>query len=81
MTINATILNEMWKARNLFKHEKKKIATVNIISNIKRNLKEVITIHYKKKNEKTNSLLTFQETFSIDNALCTIENNSITFNF
>ena len=59
MTINATILNEMWKARNLFKHEKKKIATVNIISNIKRNLKEVITIHYKK-YEKTNSLLTFQ---------------------
>lgn len=52
MTINATILNEMWKARNLFKHEKKKIATVNIISNIKRNLKEVITIHYKKKMKK-----------------------------
>ena len=49
MTINATILNKMWKARNLFKHEKKKITTVNIISNIKRNLKEVITIHNKKK--------------------------------
>ena len=52
MTINATILNEMWKARNLFKHEKKKITTVNIISNIKRNLKEVITIHNKKKKWK-----------------------------
>lgn len=56
MTINATILNEMWKARNLFKHEKKKITTVNIISNIKRNLKEVITIHNKKKKMKKPTL-------------------------
>ena len=39
MTINTSILNEIWKARNLFKHEKEKIPTDNIIQNIKRNIK------------------------------------------
>ena len=29
MTINTTILNEIWKGRNLFKHEQKKIPTDN----------------------------------------------------
>ena len=33
---NIAILNEIWKARNLFKHETKKISTENIISNIKK---------------------------------------------
>ena len=80
MTINTTILNEIWKARNLFKHETKRIPTENIISNIKKNLKEIIMIHYKK-HEQNNSLLTFQEKFAIENALCTIDNDSINFNF
>ena len=80
MTINTTILNEIWKARNLFKHETKRIPTENIISNIKKNLKEIIMIHYKK-HEQNNSLLTFQEKFAIENALCTIENDSMNFDF
>ena len=80
MTINTIILNEIWKARNLFKHETKIISTENIITNIKNNLKEIIMIHYKK-HEQNNSLLTFQEKLAIENALCTIENNSIFFNF
>ena len=80
MTINTSILNEIWIARNLFKHEQKKIPTDNIIQNIKRNFKEIITIHFNK-HEKNNTLLSFQEKFSIENALCTIENNSLTFNF
>ena len=77
MTINTTILNEIWKARNLFKHETKRIPTENIISNIKKNLKEIIMIHYKKHEQ--NSLLAFQEKFAIENALCTIENGSINY--
>ena len=44
MTINTSILNEIWKARNLYKHEQKKIITENIIQNINRSLKETITI-------------------------------------
>ena len=71
MTINTFILNEIWKARNAFKHEQKKIPTDNIIQNIKRNLKEIITIHYNK-HEKNNTLTSFQEKFTIENALCTI---------
>ena len=31
-----------------FSHEQKKIPTTNITQNIKRNLKEIITIYYKK---------------------------------
>ena len=34
-----------------------------------------------KKHEQNNSLLTFQEKFAIENALCTIEDDSIFFNF
>ena len=71
MTINTSILNEIWKARNAFKHEQKKIPTDNIIQNIKRNLKEIITIHYNK-HKKNNTLTSFQEKFTIENALCTI---------
>ena len=36
-------------------------------------------INYKKHEQ--NNLLTFQEKFVIENALCTIENDSIIFNF
>ena len=48
MTTNTTILNEIWKARNSFKHEQKKMQTANTIQNIKRNLKEIITTHHNK---------------------------------
>ena len=80
MTINTTILNEIWKARNLFKDETKRIPTENIIANIKNNLKEIIMIYYKKQ-EQINTLLIFQEQFTIKNALCIIENDTILFNF
>ena len=70
MTINTTILNEIWKARNSFKREQKKIQTVNIIRNIKRNLLET---YYIKRIT--------QEKFLIENTLCTIEDNHLTFNF
>ena len=35
MMINTSILNKIWKERNLFKHEQKKIPTDNITQNIK----------------------------------------------
>ena len=74
------MLNEIWKARNLFKHEQKKIPTDNSAENIKRNLKEIITIHFNK-HQKNNTLTTFQEKFTIQNALCIIQGNSLTFHF
>ena len=57
----------------------KSVQTRNKISNIKKNLKEIM-IHYKK-HEQNNSLLTFQEKFAMKKTLCTIENDSINFNF
>ena len=33
------------------------------------------------KHEKNNTLLSFQEKFSFENALCTIQSNSPTFDF
>ena len=80
MTINKSILNEIWTARNLFKHEQKKIPTTNIIQNIKKKLKEIITIYYNK-HEKNNTILNFQQNVAINNALCTMENNCLTFTF
>ena len=56
MTINTSILNEIWKARNLLKHEQKKIPTDNIIQNRKRSLKEIITIQFNK-HEKNNNII------------------------
>ena len=82
MTISTSILNEIWKTRNLFKHEQKKISTDNIIQNIKINLKEIIIIHLNKHDRnKNNKILSFQEKFSIDNALCAIRSSSLTFHF
>ena len=60
MMINTSILNETWKARNLFKHEQKKIPTDNIIQNRKRSLKEIITIQFNK-HEKNNTILSFKK--------------------
>ena len=80
MTLNTSIFNEIWKARNLFKHEQKKIPTDNIIQNRKRSLKEIITIHFNK-HEKNNTILSFQKIFAIKNPLCSIQNNSLTFHF
>ena len=86
MTVNNSILNEIWIARNSFKHEQKKIPTVNIIQNIKRNLKETITIQYNKhetkqyysnfsrKLYKRKRLMYNLLTFNFDN-------NLLTFNF
>ena len=64
MTINTSILNEIWKARNLYKHEQKKIITENIIQNIKRSLKETITIILTNM-KKNNAILSFQKKFAI----------------
>ena len=80
MTLNTSIFNEIWKARNLFKHEQKKIPTDNIIQNTKGSLKEIITIHFNK-HEKNNTILSFQKIFAIKNPLCSIQNNSLTFHF
>ena len=40
------------KLETHFAHDQKKIPTTNITQNIKRNLKEIITIHYKKHENK-----------------------------
>ena len=55
MAINTSISNETWKTRNLFKHGEKKKPTDNIIQNINRSIKEIITIHFNK-HDKNNTL-------------------------
>ena len=52
----------------------------NIIQNIKRNIKEIIIIHFNK-HEKNNILSSFKEKFTTENAFCNIENDSTTFHF
>ena len=73
---NIPALNAI-NTKKSFKQKQKKISTVIIIQNIKGNLKEIRTIH--KRNN--NAMLYFQEKFSIENTLCSIEYNNLTFNF
>ena len=70
----------MESTKSVQTRNKKNTNRKQIITNIKNNLKEIIRISYKK-HEQNNSLLTFQEKFAIENALSTIENDSIIFNF
>ena len=80
MTINTTILNEICRARNLFKHETKGIPTENIITNIKNNLKEIIMIHYKK-HEQNNTLFNLSRKICNKERSMLNENDTFHFNF
>ena len=48
LTIHITILTEIWKARNLFKHRTKLLTNDIIIKKIKTKLREIIRINFQK---------------------------------
>ena len=48
LTIHITILNEIWKARNLLKHQNKTFTNDFIIKKINTKLKEIIRINFQK---------------------------------
>ena len=80
LTIHCTILNEIWKSRNLKKHENKNITSQIMIENIEKSLKEIVQINFNK-HLKRDTITTFEELFAIKNALCNVQQNTLNFNF
>ena len=77
LTIHITILNEIWKARNLLKHQTKSLTNDVIINKIKTKLREIIRINFQKHLRQE----TFKKNFCINEALCSVIGNDLTIRF
>ena len=69
LTIHITKLNEIWKARNLLKHQTKSPTNDVIIKKIKTKLREIVKINFQK-HLRQETLETFKKNFFINEALC-----------
>ena len=77
LTIHITILNEIWKARNLLKHQTKSLTNDVIINKIKTKLREIIRINFQK-HLRQETLETLKKNFCINEALCLVIGNDPT---
>ena len=63
LTIHITILYEIWKARNLLKHQKKSFTNDVIIKKINTKLREIVGNNFQK-HLRQETLETFKKTFA-----------------
>ena len=77
LTIHIAILNEIWKARNLLKHQNKILTNDVIIKKINTKLREIIRINFQK-HLRQETLETFKNSFCINDALCSVIGNDLT---
>ena len=77
LTIHIAILNEIWKSRNLLKHQNKKLTNDVIIKKINTKLREIIRINFQK-HLRQETLETFKNSFCTNNALCWVIGNDLT---
>ena len=77
LTIHITILNEIWKARNLVKHQNKILTNDVIIKKINTKLREIIRINLQK-HLRQETLETFKNSFYINDVLCSVIGNDLT---
>ena len=77
LTLTITILTLMWKTRNRLQFDDTIKPTANTIINIKIDLKDFLQTHYKQ-HIINNTIHEFENNFCINNALCTIKQNSLT---
>ena len=77
LTLTITILTHIWKTRNRLQFDDTIIPTTNTILNIKDDLKSIIQTHYKQHNIN-NTVPDFERNFCINNALCTVKQNTLT---
>ena len=71
LTIHIAILNKIWKARNLLKHQNKILTNDVIIKKINTKLREIIRISFQK-HLRQETLETFKNSFCINDALCSV---------
>ena len=76
LTIHVTILNKIWKARNLLKHRRKSLTNDVIIKKINTKLREIMRINFQKHLRQEN-LETFKKNFYINEALCSAIGNDL----
>ena len=74
------MLNEIWKAENLLKHQKKVLTNDVIIDKINTKLEEIIRINFQK-HLSQETLEPFKKHFCINDTLCSIIGNDLTINF
>ena len=79
LTSHITILNEISKARNFLKHQKKVLANDVIIKKINTKLREIIRTIFQK-HLRQEILETFKKNFCIDDTLCSVIGNDLTMN-
>ena len=77
LTTHITILNEIWKARNILKHQKKPLTNDVIIKKINSKLREIIRINFQK-HLRQEKLETFKKNFCINDTLCSVIGNDLT---
>ena len=77
LTIHIAILNEIWKARNLLKHQNKILTNDVIINKINTKLREIIRINFQK-HLRQETLETFKKSFCTNDALCWVIRNDLT---
>ena len=76
LTIHITILNEIWKARNLLKHQKKSLTNDAVIKKINAKLREIVRINFQK-HLRQETLETFKKNFCINDTLCSVIGNDL----
>ena len=77
LTIHIAILNEIWKARNLLKHQNKILTNDVIIKKINTKLREIIRINFQK-HLRQETLEAFKKSFCTNDALCSVIRNALT---
>ena len=77
LTIHITILNEIWKARNILKHQKKPLTNDVLIKKINSKLREIIRMNLQK-HLRQETLETFKKNFCINDTLCSVIGNDLT---
>ena len=76
LTVHITILNEIWKARNLLKHQKKSPTNDAVIKKINAKLREIVRINFQK-HLRQETLETFKKNFCINDTLCSVIGNDL----
>ena len=79
LTSHITIINEILKARNFLKHQKKVLTNDVIFKKINTPLREIIRINFQK-NLRQEILERLKKNFCINDTLCSVIDNDLTMN-
>ena len=77
LTLTNIIIHELWTSRNRFEKENTLPNVHRSVQTINTRMTNILETHYKHYSNK-NDINTFQQLFTINNAICTIENGRLT---